>query len=468
MSDSPGLVVALAGSWAAIGLVLSIVMGRRGHNSFAWLVLGTLLGPLAVALAIDSRRHDEQLGRAPLEGGTGAIPAGPVDVLVGYDGSPQSAAALAAAVDLLGDRLGRLTVASIVSYGGVPAEERSAREALRSLRRHPSGPEPQLEILHGHPSAALRRCAIEGGYELIAIGTRGAGLSKALLGSAASELARDSNVPVLLVGGSAQARYSRTSVPRIVGPSPLPSQRHDRHAEPDSWDANRLRKPHSRKGTTVKRRTLDILFSIGGVGLAALLLVIGVVMSDNADFSKKYVTDQLKAQKITFKAADALTDEERKAPCLITFAGQELTIGKQAECYANEFIGLHVKTSGKGLTYAEIGDAQTALRAQIATAQRNDDPGVADLQKQLADLTAQRETVFKGETLRGILLTSYGFSELGNKADQAATVIYLGVVLLVALSMAGFVHAFVTPKSKGFAVPEGTGAEMITRETVKV
>jgi hypothetical protein len=217
----------------------------------------------------------------------------------------------------------------------------------------------------------------------------------------------------------------------------------------------------------MKRRTLDILFSIGGVGLAALLLIIGVVMSSNADFSNKYVTDQLKQQRITFKTADTLTDEEQKSECLVKYAGQELTTGKQAECYANEFIGLHVKTSGNGKTYAEIGDVQTALRAQIATAQKNGDPGVADLQKQLADATSQRETVFKGETLRGILLTSYGFSELGNKAGQAATVIYLGVVLLVALSIAGFVHALVTPKNKTFAAPQ-PGDAPVAREPVTV
>jgi hypothetical protein len=202
----------------------------------------------------------------------------------------------------------------------------------------------------------------------------------------------------------------------------------------------------------MKRRTLDLLFSIGGVGLAGLLLIIGVVMSSNADFSKQYVTDQLKEQKITFKAADKLTDEEKQAPCLVEYAGQELTTGKQAECYANEFIGLHVKTSGKGRTYAEIGDDQTALRAQIAAA--GGAANAPDLQKQLTDLTATRETVFKGETLRGVLLTSYGFSELGNKADQAASVIFLGVILLTALSIAGFVHALVTPRSKAFAAPE--------------
>lgn len=216
----------------------------------------------------------------------------------------------------------------------------------------------------------------------------------------------------------------------------------------------------------MKRRTLDLLFSIGGVGLAALLLIIGVVMSSNADFSKKYVTDQLSEQKITFKAADKLTEEERQAACLVEYAGQELTTGKQAECYANEFIGLHVKTSGKGRTYAEIGDDQTALRAQIAAA--GGAANAPELQKQLTDLTATRETVFKGETLRGILLTSYGFSELGAKAEQASTVIYLGVILLTALSLAGFAHAFITPKSKGFAVPEANGTGVAKKETLKV
>jgi len=218
----------------------------------------------------------------------------------------------------------------------------------------------------------------------------------------------------------------------------------------------------------VKRRTLDILFSIGGIGLAGLLLVIGVVMTSNANFSKRYVTDQLKQEKITFKTADTLTDEERQADCLVRYAGQALTTGKQAECYANQFIGLHVKTTANGLTYAEIGDVQTSLRAQIAPAQKNNDPGVADLQKQLADLTTQRETVFKGETLRGILLTSYGFSVLGTKASQAATVIYMGVILLTLLSIAGFVHAFVTPKSKAFASPTPQETATANPEAVSV
>jgi hypothetical protein len=204
----------------------------------------------------------------------------------------------------------------------------------------------------------------------------------------------------------------------------------------------------------MKRRTIDIMFSLGAVLLAGLLLVAGLVLTSNANFANDYVQDQLSQQNITFKTAATLTEEERKSDCLVKYAGQKLTTGKQAECYANEFIGLHLKSTAGGKTYAELGAVQTDLRAKIATAQQTNDPALADLQKQLTEVNAQRETVFKGETLRGLLLTSYGFSEFGAKAGQAATVAYLAAALLALLGIAGFVHAFVTPKSKGFAVPE--------------
>jgi nucleotide-binding universal stress UspA family protein len=157
---------------------------------------------LGVVLAVVARRDDEVLqpvplaGRAPATAGTG-----PVDVLVGSDGSPESAAAMEAAVDILGDRLGRLTVATVVPYGGLKGPERNASETLRLFAAADSRRVPDLEVLHGHPSVALRQAASEGGYELIVVGTRGKGLTNRILGSAASELARDSKIPVLLVGG---------------------------------------------------------------------------------------------------------------------------------------------------------------------------------------------------------------------------------------------------------------------------
>jgi len=203
----------------------------------------------------------------------------------------------------------------------------------------------------------------------------------------------------------------------------------------------------------MRRRTLDILVSAGGVALAGLLLVLGMVMTSNANFSQNYVTDQLSQQNITFKPAAELTDEEKAAPCIVANAGKALTTGKQAECYANEFIGLHLKSTADGMTYAEIGVPQSELRAKVAAAQAAGDPALPDLQKQLADITGKRETLFKGETLRGLLLTSYGFSVLGEKADQAATVAFAGAGVMAILALFGFVHAFVTPRNKGFAMP---------------
>jgi len=213
----------------------------------------------------------------------------------------------------------------------------------------------------------------------------------------------------------------------------------------------------------MRRRTLDILFSVGGVAFAGLLFVLAMVMTSNADFSKTYVSDQLAQQKITFKAIGDLTPEERAAPCVVANAGKELTTGKQAECYANSFIGLHVKAISGGKTYAELGVPQADLRTKVAAAQKAGDPGVADLQKQLADVSTQRETLFKGETLRGLLLTSFGFSVLGEKAAQAASVASAAAVVMAILSLFGLLHAFVTPRNKGFAVATPPVVEEIRR-----
>ncbi len=209
----------------------------------------------------------------------------------------------------------------------------------------------------------------------------------------------------------------------------------------------------------MKRRTLDILVSTGGILLAGLLLVAGIVLTSNANFANDYVRDQLTEQNITFKPLNALTPEEKQQACVVEYAGQKLTTGKQAECYANNFIGLHLKAIADGKTYADLGAPQSALREQVAAAEKANDPKLADLQAQLAEVTGQRESLFKGETLRGLLLTSYGFSEFGRKADQAALVVYLAAALMALLALAGFAHAFRTSKDEAFAPPEHTQAD---------
>lgn len=208
---------------------------------------------------------------------------------------------------------------------------------------------------------------------------------------------------------------------------------------------------------SMKRRTLDLLLSAGGLVLAALLLVLGLVMTSNANFAKTYVKDQLSQQQITFKTADTLTPEEQRSACLVRYAGEALTTGKQAECYANDFIGLHVESVAAGQTYAGLGAPQAALKAKVVAAQNANDPALTDLQSQLATIDGQRETLFKGETLRGLLLTSFGFSVFGVKGGQVATVAYIVAALLALLCVAGLAHALATPKNLALAGPDRAG-----------
>ena len=118
----------------------------------------------------------------------------------------------------------------------------------------------------------------------------------------------------------------------------------------------------------MKRRTLDVIFSVGGLALAGLLLVLGLVLQDQADFAKSYVKHQLTEQKITFTPVANLTDEEKQADCLVSNATKPLASGKQAECYANEYIGLHVTEVNDGKTYAETSGASRALQAKAEAA----------------------------------------------------------------------------------------------------
>ena len=174
------------------------------------------------------------------------------------------------------------------------------------------------------------------------------------------------------------------------------------------------------------RRTLDIIFSIGGLLLAGLILTLGLVLQNQANFAEDYVHDQLQAQLITFTPAQALSPEEN-AQCLKDNAEKQLVTGKQAECYANEYIGLHLQDVNDGKTYAQTSSEARAIEDQ-------DSP-------EAQELNAKVQTLFRGETLRGLLLTSYGFSIFGDRAQTAAYVCFLVALVLLLAAVAGFVHA---------------------------
>jgi nucleotide-binding universal stress UspA family protein len=201
-------------TFACIGLVLAIVMGRLGHSPFAWGVLGLVLGPIALLLALVAARNEPAPARLVASGIPGS---GPVDVLVGVDGSPESAAATTAALDLLGSRVGRLTLVAVAEVDdSVAGRQERARlreelerqaEAVRVWLREDHPPAkavrpviPELVLREGQPAATLDRIAGEDGYGLLVVGARGAGLSSVLLGSVATRLAARASVPVLVVG----------------------------------------------------------------------------------------------------------------------------------------------------------------------------------------------------------------------------------------------------------------------------
>jgi hypothetical protein len=94
--------------------------------------------------------------------------------------------------------------------------------------------------------------------------------------------------------------------------------------------------------------------------------------------------------------------------------------------YANDFIAVHVKEIGGGLTYSE-------LSAQAMALNPNSKAGIAK--------AAQVETVFRGTTLRGLLLEAYGFSVFGTIANDAAIGAFAAAGLLLLLVAFGFAHA---------------------------
>jgi nucleotide-binding universal stress UspA family protein len=192
----------VAAVWAAIGMAAAIVMGRRGHNPFAWLILGATLGPLCIPVAMVAVVEEHTHIRREVIGGRGGQ--GPVDILVGIDGSRESEAALRRVGTLFGTRVGRLTLARVEDFDTagsgdpLPSEEGTAL-SLERLASEFGAPRPSAIILSGRPAEALIRYATDGDYELIAIGRRGCGASKAIIGSTASRLARGAEVPVLIV-----------------------------------------------------------------------------------------------------------------------------------------------------------------------------------------------------------------------------------------------------------------------------
>jgi nucleotide-binding universal stress UspA family protein len=208
--SATGALLTIVVAWIAIGVAASLWMGRRGHEPFGWAVLGAVLGPFVLIVATETRRQAAAAPRV-VESATGEPGPGPVDVLVATDGSEGSRRAGEVVLGLLGPQVGRLTLATVVDLdralpSTIEPDRRDAEALLTTASRAleaACGRRPETVMLAGKPVDALRAHALEQGYDLLVVGARGHGLSKTLMGSVASTIARGSPVPVLLVSEEA-------------------------------------------------------------------------------------------------------------------------------------------------------------------------------------------------------------------------------------------------------------------------
>ena len=143
-------------------------------------------------------------------------------------------------------------------------------------------------------------------------------------------------------------------------------------------------------------------------GIALGMIIAGALALVGGSYAKDVVHDQLVPQQIYFPPKG----EELPAN-LNQYAGQQVDTAAEAKAYANDFIGLHLEGIADGQSYAEVSAASRA----------NPDD------QQLAE---QRQSLFMGETLRGLLLGAWGWGTVGTIATIAGFfLIGIGAVLLI-------------------------------------
>lgn len=160
------------------------------------------------------------------------------------------------------------------------------------------------------------------------------------------------------------------------------------------------------------------------VGLTGILAFVSGFAFWASGFATGQVHDNLAAQHIVFPAANSAAISSLPAAdgaAMRAYAGQQMTTGAQAETYADHFIAVHLEEVAGGQTYAQVSAASLA------------DPTNARL-------AGQVQTLFRGETLRGLLLNSYGWSQIGQYAADAA----IGLAVAAGAVLLAFIYEVVT------------------------
>jgi hypothetical protein len=186
----------------------------------------------------------------------------------------------------------------------------------------------------------------------------------------------------------------------------------------------------------MNRKTFDKLASIIGLVLSAVLIGAGALLMFGGNFALGQVEEQLVSQKVTFPTADklaSLPEEDRLA--MEKYAGQEMTTGDQAYTYANHYIKVHMAGVADGKVYEEVSGEFLAKSAQL-----KENPTDTALAAEVAKLGGQRQTLFMGSTLVGLLGYAYAFSVIGTVALYASYVAFAAGIGFLILAILGFAH----------------------------
>jgi hypothetical protein len=154
-----------------------------------------------------------------------------------------------------------------------------------------------------------------------------------------------------------------------------------------------------------------------------VLAIGGGLLYWGGSFAHNMVHDQLVDQKISFPAKGSAGFDAKEFPGLQRYAGQAVDNGPKAKAFANQYIAAHLKSTNNGLTYSET------------SAQSRANPNDAALK-------AKVETLFRGETLRGLLLYAWGWSVVGSIALWTAYGAFIGALIV----LAALIYSMVRPQ----------------------